>query len=191
MSKLAIIICIFTATLAFSQNGERGYFAAYETLEMAMNNFQNFAGEVGYRFDQKNQMRLTIMEVKLTERHLSSGWEAAAVDGSDVEGYFQGYEVFYDRFIFKHLYVSASLGYYHDTYEHTKSDERLANKTFTMGTGIGFTTSNLFGVKHLYLNFSIPVRYYFNPIEETMMGETTIRPHVVVSNIWLFLGFKF
>ncbi len=191
MRNLTIMICILTANLAFSQTPARGYFVAYETLEMAMNNFQHFAGEIGYRFNQKNQMRMTIMEVKLTERHLSSGWEAGAVDGNDVEGYFRGYEMHYDRFIFKHWYVSANLGYYNDEYNHTKLEEGLENKTVTIGTGIGYTRNHLFGIKHFYLNFSIPVRYYFNHIEKTKLGETTIRPHVIVNNMWLFLGYKF
>jgi hypothetical protein len=191
MRNLIIIICILAANLAFSQTPERGYFGAYETLEMAMNNFKNFAGEIGYRFNQKNQLRLTIMEVKLTERHLSSGWESAAVDGKDVEGYLRGYEMHYDRFISKHWYVSANLGYYNDEYNHTELDESLENKTLTIGTGIGYMRNGLFGIKPLYLNFSIPVRYYFNQIEETKLGETTIKPHVVVNNVWLFLGYKF
>ena len=134
---------------------------------------------------------MTIMEVKLTEQHLSSGWQSAAVDGNDVEGYFRGYEMHYDRFISKHWYVSANLGYYNDEYNHTKLDEGLENKTLTIGTGIGYMRNDLFGVKHLYLNFSVPVRYYFNHIEETKLGETTIRSHVIVNNIWLFLGYKF
>lgn len=191
MKNFAIMICLLTAKLAFSQTPERGYFGAYETLEMAMNDFKYFAGEVGYRFNQKSQMRMAVMEVKLTERHLSSGWEAAAVDGNDVEGYLRAYEMHYDRFFSKHWYVSANLGYRNDKYNHTELDESLANKTLTLGTGIGYTRNHLFGIKHFYLNFSIPVRYYFNPLEETKLGETTIRPHVIVNNIWLFLGYKF
>ena len=191
MRNLIFMICILTANLAFSQTADRGYFVAYESLEMSMNNFKNFAGEIGYRFNQKNQLRMTIMEVKLTERHLSSGWEATAVDGKNVEGYLRGYEMHYDRFFSKHWYVSANLGYYDDTYNHTKLDEGLENKTVTLGTGIGYTHNHLFGIKHFYLNLSIPVRYYFNPIEKTKLGETTIRPHVVVNNMWLFFGYKF
>ncbi|MCI0555590.1 MAG: hypothetical protein L0287_31990 [Anaerolineae bacterium] len=188
---MTIMICILAANPAFSQTPERGYFGAYETLEMAMNNFKYFAGEIGYRFNQKNQMRMTILEVKLTERHLSSGWEAAAVDGNDVEGYFRGYEINFDRFFSKHWYVSANLGYRSDEYNHTLLDESLENKTMTIGTGIGYTRNHLFGIKHFYLNFSMPVRYCFNHLDETKLGETTIRPHIVVNNIWLFLGYKF
>lgn len=191
MRNLTFVICLLTANLAFAQTGDRGYFGAYETLEMAMNKFEHFAGEFGYRFNQKNQLRMTIMEVKLTERHLSSGWEAAAVDGNDVEGYFRGYEMHYDRFFSKHWYYSANLGYYNDEYNHTELDEDVKNQTVTIGGGIGYMRNNLFGINHFYMNFSIPIRYYFNHIDETKLGETTIRPHVVVNNMWLFLGYEF
>ena len=191
MRNLTIMICILTTKLAFSQTPEGGHFGAYETLEMGMNNFKYFAGEIGYRFNQKYQVRMTIMEVKLTERHLSSGWGAAAVDGNDVEGYFRGYEMHFDRFISKHWYVGANLGYYNDEYSHTVLDESLENKTLTAGIGIGYTRNHLFGIKHLYLNLAMPVRYYFNHIAETKLGETTIKPHIVVNNLWLFLGYKF
>jgi hypothetical protein len=191
LKKSIIFGFILTANPAFSQTGERGYFGGYETLEMAMNRFTYFAGEFGYRFDRKNRLRMTVMEVKLTERHLSSGWEAAAVDGRDVEGYLRGYEMHYDRFISKHWYIIANLGYYNDEYNHTELAQNLNNKTMTIGTGVGYKRENLFGVKHLYLNFSVPVRYYFNRIEETRLSETTIRPHVIVNNMWLFFGYEF
>ncbi|MGD9211716.1 MAG: hypothetical protein PVI90_13100, partial [Desulfobacteraceae bacterium] len=87
--------------------------------EMAMNEFQNFAGEIGYRFNEKNRVRLTIMEVKTTERHLSNEYEAVSVDGKNVKGYLRGYEVNYDRFFSKSWYVSANMGYWNNTYEHT------------------------------------------------------------------------
>lgn len=192
MNKLLTLITILLfSNNVSSQSNEEGYFVGYETLEMIMNNFQNFAGEVGYRYDDKNQVRLSIIEVNLTERHLSSDWEAYAVDGPDVEGYLRGYELNYDRFFYKGWYISANVGYYNDYYRHTKLDMELENKTLTVGSGIGFITSNLFGVDHLYLNFSNPVRFYFNSIDETKMGETTIRPHVIVNNMWLLIGYKF
>ena len=31
---------------------------------------------------------------------------------------------------------------------------------------------------------------YFNPIKEAKWGETTIMPHVVVNNLWVFAGSK-
>ena len=89
MKKIVIGLFItMSANILFAQNDGKKIFVGYETLEMAMNKFQYFAGEIGYRFDKKNQVRLSIMEVKLTERHLSSKYEAAAIDGKNVEGYF-------------------------------------------------------------------------------------------------------
>ena len=102
-SKLTagIILALFSNFL-YAQTDDRSlFFIGYEAMEMTMNKFQNFAGEVGYRFNDKNQIRLMIGEVKLTERHLSSSWEAAAVDGENVEGYFRIYELYYDRFFGK------------------------------------------------------------------------------------------
>ena len=186
-----LLVMLTLAHEASGQSPERGVFVAYETLEMAMNKFRHFAGEVGYQFGAKYRARITIMEVDLTERHLSSSWEAGAVDGEGVVGYFRGYEVHADRFVYRNWYVSGSLGYYADSYEHEERNESLENQTMTVGSGIGYQRDNLFGVRHLYVNFNIPLRYYFNRIEETEWGDTTIRPHVVVNNIWLFVGYKF
>jgi hypothetical protein len=163
----SVALMLFFACEASGQAPQRGAFVAYEILEMAMNEFRYFAGEVGYQFGPKYRTRLTGLEVDLTERHLSSSWEAVAVDGEDVIGYLRGYEAHLDRFFSKNWYVSGSLGYYEDRYEHTVLGESLENQTFTVGSGIGYRRENLFGVGHLYLNFNIPVRYYFNQIEET------------------------
>lgn len=186
-----LFLMLSSAGAVRGQFRQEGFFVAYETLEMSMNEFSNFAGEIGYRFGPKYQARLTVMEVSLTERHLSSKWEAAAVDGKQVQGYMRGYEVHLDRFFAGNWYVSAGVGYYEDTYEHTVLDASLKNRTFTAGGGIGYARTNLFGIEGLYLNFDVPVRYYFNRIDETRLGESTVRPHVVVNNIWLFVGFKF
>ena len=188
---LLLAVAILVVENVHGQVRQDGPFVAYETMEMAMNEFKNFAGEAGYRFDSKYQIRFSIMEVELTERHLSSKWEAAAISGKNVEGYMRGYEVHVDRFFAGNWYVSASLGYYEDTYRHIELDESLENRTMTVGSGIGYSRSNLFGIRNLYFNFDIPVRYYFNPIEETMLGESTVRPHVVVNNVWIFLGWRF
>ncbi|QXD13924.1 hypothetical protein GQ464_010670 [Rhodocaloribacter litoris] len=191
--RCAVVLALmfYCVSVAQGQSRQEGFFVAYEILEMAMNEFSNFAGEVGYRLNPKYQMRLTVMEVNLTERHLSSKWEAAAVDGENVEGYLRGYEAHIDRFFAGNWYVSGSVGYYEDRYAHTELDESLENRTFTVGSGIGYARANLFGIRGLYVNFDIPVRYYFNHIEKTQWGDTTIRPHVVVNNIWLFVGYKF
>jgi hypothetical protein len=70
---LAVAFIAFCFRPVHAQNTKnKGIFIGYETLEMVMNKFQYFAGEVGYRFNTEHQMRLMIGVVKLTERHLSS-----------------------------------------------------------------------------------------------------------------------
>lgn len=191
MTRYVFLVLLLFTNSVLAQTDERGYFIAYETLEMSMNDFKNFAGEIGYRYDQKRQVRLTIAEVELMEKHLSSDWQAYGVDGSDVEGYLRGYELNHDWFFSGGWYYSANIGYFNDTYQHTILDEKINNETLTVGSGIGYITSELFGVKHLYLNFSNPIRVYFNSIKETQLGDTTIRTHFIVNNMWLFIGYKF
>lgn len=190
---IGVIIILFT-TATNAQNLEYSkFFIGYETLEMAMNRFQNFAGEVGYRIDDKNQIRLMVGEVKLTERHLSSSWEAAAVDGKNVEGYLRIYELYYDRYFGKQKtwYYSGSMGYVRDKYTHLISIKNIDNETATIGFSVGYRKENLFGIQHLYLNAAIPFRYYFNDIPETQWDETKILAHKFVNNIWLFIGYHF
>jgi len=190
---IVLIFFILFNTVNAQTNDRSSFFIGYETFEMAMNNFQNFAGEVGYRFNNKNQIRLMIGEVNLTERHLSSSWEAAAVDGDNVEGYLRIYELYYDRYFGKrkNFFYSGSVGYVKDKYNHLISDNRLENETATIGFSIGYRKENLFGIKHLYTNISIPFRYYFNDIPETNWGDTKILAHKFVNNIWFFVGFHF
>jgi hypothetical protein len=182
---------LFITQNVFAQMEERKYFAGYELLEMTMNKFQNFAGEIGCRFNEKEQVRLTVMEVVLTERHLSNGYEAFGVDGSNVQGYFRNYEINYDRYFSEHWYYSINISYDYHKYEHTIIDASVNNETMTIGSGIGYTHYDLFGIKHLFLNCSVPVRYFFNHLEETKLGGTTIRAHIIVNNIWLFIGYNF
>ncbi len=166
----------------------RGPSVGYELLETSMNGFQNFAGEVGYRFDRNNRVSLSVMEVKLTERHLRSELESSAIDGSGVSGYFRGYEAHYHRTVWRGLHLSGSVGYYRDKYVHAASGAQLVNQTATVGGGVGWRWSEPFGLPHAYVNLDIPVRYYLNPIEETKLGDATVREHLVVNNIWLFVG---
>ena len=166
-SKLTagIILALFSNFLYAQTDDRSSFFMGYEAMEMTMNKFQNFAGEVGYRFNDKNQIRLMIGEVKLTERHLSSSWEAAAVDGENVEGYFRIYELYYDRFFGKkkNFYYSGSVAYVRDQYEHLITSDKIDSQTATAGFAIGYKKEDLFGIDHLYVNASIPFRYYFNP----------------------------
>jgi len=188
---LASVLCF--NSLHAQQGDYSTFFIGYETLEMTMNKFQNFAGEIGYRFDDKNQIRLMVGEVQLTERHLSSKWEAAAVEGNDVEGYFRIYELYYDHYFGKkkNWYYGGSIAYVRDKYDHLISDNKIDHETATIGFSIGYKKEKLFGIKNLYLNAAIPFRYYFDDIPETQWGETKILPHKYVNNIWLFVGYNF
>ena len=190
---IVLVSALFFNSLYAQDDDRSNFFIGYESLEMTMNKFQNFAGEIGYRFDNKNQIRLMIGEVKLTERHLSNKWEAAAVDGKDVEGYFRIYELYYDRYFGKrkNWYYSGSIAYVRDKYNHLISDNKIDNESATVGFSIGYRKDNLFGVKNLYINAAIPARYYFNDIPETQWGDTKILPHKFVNNIWLFIGYSF
>ena len=170
------------------KSDHRALFVGYETLEMAMNRFKNFAGELGYRFNSRFQARLTIMEVSLTERHLSSRFEAAAIDGDGVTGYFRGYEAHLQWYPWRRLYLSGGIGYYHDMYDHKKSGEVLRNHTPTVGVGVGYTWNEPLGIPYLYADAAMPFRFYFNSIDETRLGGARVRTHLIVNNLWLFLG---
>lgn len=198
-AKLTWVLCLGLMFTSFAQEGSDidtrtgKFFIGYETLEMAMNKFQNFAGEIGYRINPKNQVRLMIGEVNLTERHLSSDWEAVAIDGDNVEGYFRIYELSYDRFFGKrkNWHYSGSVAYVNDKYDHLISDNKINNHSPTIGVGIGFQKMDLFGIKHLYINAAMPFRFYFNDIPEQQWGDTTVREHKFVNNIWFFVGYNF
>ncbi|MCG3158469.1 MAG: hypothetical protein DKINENOH_05113 [bacterium] len=168
----------------------RGAFASYEITEMAVNNFRNFAGEAGFRFDQKHQVRLTVMEVAVSERDLA-GWWSAAVEGKGVEGYLRVYEMSVDRFFGGNWYYGANAGYIANEFRHVTLLQRIWNETLTAGIAIGYSRANLFGIRRLHINLTMPVRFYFNGIEETKLGDATVRTHKIVPNTWLFIGYKF
>jgi hypothetical protein len=187
---------ILQQQVCFAQDSTRTnkWFIGYETLEMSMNRFQYFAGEIGYRINPKNQLRLVIGEVKLTEAHLANTWQSEAVDGPNVDGYFRIYELNYDRFFGKrkNWYYGGNIGYTNDQYNHLIADyEKINNHTATLGFQFGFQKTNLFNVKHLYINFALPFRYYFHSIPEQQWGDTKILEHKFVNNIWFFVGYKF
>ena len=185
-SACALVVCAGPAVQA--QTKDRGPYAGYELMEMAMNRFQYFAGEFGYAFDDRYRLSLSIMEVNLTERHLSSGWESSAIDGDGVAGYLRSYELHLKRRMWRGLYLSGGVGYARDRYVHEASGMELVSQTPTLGVGFGWRWQEPLSIPHLYIDLAVPVRYYFNRIEETALGDATVRPHVVVNNIWLFIG---
>lgn len=168
----------------------RGAFVSYEISEMAMNNFRHLAGEAGFRIDRRRQVRLTVMEVAVTERDLA-GWWSAAVDGKGVEGYLRVYEISADRFVRGNWYLGANAGYIANEFRHVTLPERIRNETVTVGLAGGYSRANVFGVPHLHINLTMPVRLYLNGIAETRLGTATVRTHRIVPNTWLFIGYQF
>jgi hypothetical protein len=65
------------------------------------------------------------------------------------------------------------------------------NRTLTAGIGVGYSHSDLFGVRHLQLDVSMPIRFYFDDIAEIGLGSARVRAHKVVPNTWVFLGYGF
>ena len=187
---LAIACLLGLPNPLLARSNERGAFAAYEITEMGMNNFRHFAGEAGFRFGPKHQVRFSVMEVAVTERDLA-GWWSAAVEGKGVRGYLRGYELHADRFFRGHWYLSANAGYYANEFRHVTLPQRIWNETLTAGIGIGYSRANLFGIKHLQFDFTMPIRYYFDGIEKTRLGEATVNVHKVVPNSWVFIGYRF
>ncbi len=187
---LAIACLLGLPNPLLARSNERGAFAAYEITEMGMNNFRHFAGEAGFRFGPKHQVRFSVMEVAVTERDLA-GWWSAAVEGKGVRGYLRGYEFHADRFFRGNWYLSANAGYYANEFRHVTLPQRIWNETLTAGIGIGYSRANLFGIKHLQFDFTMPIRYYFDGIEKTRLGEATVNVHKVVPNSWVFIGYRF
>ncbi len=166
-------------------------FVGIELGEAAFNKFQSLSGEIGIRFSNDQMVRLTHMNVKLTEEHLSSGF-AGAVDGDRVKGSFFGFEAFYDfPVLWKGLYLSPSLGYYRNEYQHLDLDENIRNKSVTIGAAISYRETNVLRLGGLYYMISIPMRLSLHPINETRLGEATINDSTFDNNIWLFVGFEF
>lgn len=174
---------------ATSRRGDQGVFVAYELSEMITNRFRNFAIEGGYQVSPRYRIRGSALEVDLTERDLA-GWWSASVEGKGVKGYFRAYELNVDRFLTRTWYVSANLGYIGNTFQHVTLPDRIHNDTFVAGLGFGYSRPNLFGVRHLYFDFTNPVRYYFTPIPESRLGAATVRAHTIVPNTWFFVGYK-
>lgn len=170
-------------------------FIAYELGEMVFNKFQNFSGEVGIKLKNDNLVRFVYQNVKLSEKHLSSDF-AKAVDGKNVRGLMRSYEIFYDLKVLNiqsqsKVYFGISAGYANDYYEHTILDRSVENTSWTVGFAPSFRETDLFKVKGLYINLAVPFRYYFDPLEQTNLGDATVKRHRLVNNIWFFVGYQF
>lgn len=187
---LILLLLVFSSCSSLKQP-KQGPFIGYELVEMTLNEFDHFAGEIGYNFDSVNQLRIIRMDVSLQERHLESD-EATAITGTGVHGKFKGWELSYDRYLFGgNFFWSLNTGKFDFNYYHNELDESSENNSATFGTGFGFTDSNFLKVEGLYLSFSYPVRILVNKIEEKKLGGAKVNSLNYLDNIWFFLGYKF
>ena len=167
------------------------FFIAYDFGEAAFNRFKSLGSEIGVRFKNDHLLRLAYTNLHLSEEHLSSDF-AKAVDGENVKGKQVGFELFYDFPVFvKGLYIAPSVGYYDNEYTHTILNEKFEKSSFTTGAAVSFTETDLFKVRGLYYRLSVPFRFNLDPIEETKLGDTTIKRNLLDNNIWFFVGFQF
>lgn len=165
-------------------------FAAYDLGEMAFNKFQNFSGEIGIQLKNKNLIRFSYLNVKLTEEHLSGDF-ARDVDGDNVAGLMKGYELFYDVPIISNFNLGLSVGYFNDFYKHTILNESVENFSGTIGFAPGYRETDLFNIKGMYYNFVIPFRFYLNPLDETKLGDSTVKRHSFTNTIHFYIGYQF
>lgn len=189
MNRLGEALICFLLTLS-TQTAASSAFVGYEFGQMAFNGFKNFAGEVGYNLDNGASVRLSFLNVALTERHLSSG-EASAVDGDNVEGLWRGAEIIYDFPITEHLFFSPSVGYYDTKYSHTILDQSIRNQSSTAGVAISYTDNGIFGISSLYWRFSLSYRHYFNPLERTNLGDSVVNGGSAEVTPINFVGYRF
>jgi len=177
-------------------NSKLNIFVGYDLGQMAFNKFQNFAGEIGLKTKKDHMIRIAYQNVKLTEAHLSSSF-GRAVDGDNVTGLWHGYGMLYDIPVFRlkngkgFAYGGLAAGYHKNSYQHTILDESFEHKTTLVGFDIGFRENDIFKVKGLYINLSIPFLFNLNKIEETKLGDTTINSDVLSQSIAFFVGYEF
>lgn len=192
---MKLICCTLLASCLLTTNAlASSVFTAYEFGEMSFNGFKNFAGEIGYTLKNDRSIRMVYMNVALSERHLSSS-EANAVSGDNVEGKWVGVEFFYDlplkNSLTENLYWSISAANYKTTFRHTLLDEKVENRSNTVGLALSYTETGMFGLDNFYWRFSLPFRYSFDPIQRTSLGDAVVQGGSTEVNPWIFVGYKF
>ena len=158
---------------------------------MGANRFQYFAGDIGFRLSDKSQLRFVVMEVNLTESHLSDDFWAQIIDGEGVTGYMRGYELNYDRFVWRGLYYMINIGYIDMEFESVDLPLRYRNKTFSIGSGIGYRIDLPIFDNRFFINPSIPIRFLTSPFEERNLGSGTVQAFDIAPSVWVFMGFRF
>lgn len=189
MNKSLLILLLLQLPIT-SYSKELDFFASYELLEMSANNFSEYAIDVGAKLDDGNQIRIVLMDVNLTESHLSSEW-AQIVEGKNVKGNFKGVELNYDYFIDENWYIMANISKISMAFQHILLPDSYKNTTYAIGSGFGYKEQNIFGSKGLFYNVSVPFRYFFEPVEETKLGESTINRVRLAPSLWFFVGYDF
>ena len=169
-----------------------GLFIGIEPGELIRNDSKQFSGEVGYKFNDDLQLRLTLMNFKVSNSNFIGDYGSNVVTGGNVDWRSRGFELHIDNFFTRHWYYSFTAGRYHDSFSHnTLVNQQLDHRSNTIGVGIGYQYRNLFHVKNLYMNFDIPIRAYLDPIKETKLGSSTLQERTWSGNGWLFKGYQF
>jgi hypothetical protein len=171
---------------------EPGIFIGLEPSELVNNKFAQLAGEIGYKFNDGFQARLTLMNFKVGNSNFIGDYGSNVITGGHVNWRSRGYELHLDNFFTQHWYYSFTAGRYHDSFSHDMLDnQKLEHRSNTLGVGFGYQYRNLFDVKNLYMNFDIPIRAYLDPIKETKLNNSIVRERTWSGNGWLFIGYQF
>ncbi|MEM6830771.1 MAG: hypothetical protein AAF551_09670, partial [Bacteroidota bacterium] len=197
---LVAAILLFGSVSGFGQdtlkNEKIKPFIAYDLGQAVYNRFQSISGEVGLRLSNDRLIRITHMNVNYVEAHLERKKAIPLIspqEGGDVEGSIFGFETFYSLPVYKRpgrkeaLYLSPSFGYYKKKYWHTKLNERFSNRSFLVGLEISYREYDLFKVKGLYYNVTLPLRFNFTPHGKRMLGETKILGDRIDTNSMFFV----
>lgn len=187
---------IYTQASEVIENPKNKFYIGYDLGEMAFNEFQNFAGEIGIGFKNDHVLNFVYLNIKLTEWHLSSGF-AKAVTGDNVTGHWVGYEFAYNvpvlRFKKKYhlLYTGLIAGNHKNSYSHTILDESVVHQSWTIGLNLGYRENDIFRIKGLYYNLQIPIRFNFTSLEETGIGDAVVNKKTYGQTISFFVGYQF
>jgi len=169
---------------------ESRIFVGYEFGEMAFNNFKHFAGEIGIKLNARRAVRLALVNVALTERHLSSN-EASIVEGDNITGNWKGVDIYYDFSITNNFSIGPSIGYHDTEYRHTILDESISNNSPTIGFAASYGEDSIFGNTNLYWRFSLTSRYYLNSTERTTLGDSVVNAIKTDIVPLIYVGYKF
>ena len=181
---------LFAILLGPSSGYAGQFFAGYELGEMALNRFRHFAGEAGYVFENRQAVRVSIMNVALSERHLSSS-EASAVNGNNVEGRWRGLDVYFDFPVFSNFYLSPSIGYHDTQYTHTILNESVTHNSGSAGVALSYVGNDVLGFTQLYWRLSLTYKYFFNSQSDASLGDTMINGGSSEFVPLLFIGHRF